>query len=301
MSGSPAFEPRHLCGWVNHPAGVRFQLSRMPYPYFRTAAANLMGADAEKDLLIYKAWKDVLGDYPAYHRQEIGDCTSFGSGHNVDLTQCIEISVGGEAETYKETCTEALYGVGRELANMLGGGDGCYGAALARTVTEVGVVPREDVGAYDGGRARLWGARGVPAEIKEAMGEHRMQAASLVATLEELDAALANAYPVIVCSDQGFTMTRDADGFCAARGSWAHCMLIAGKRVTGRPGYLICQSWGPNVPSGPLALDQPNFSFWAEPRTIARMLAQRDSFAFSKFAGYPGRPLPAHWTYNRAA
>lgn len=163
------------------------------------------------------------------------------------------------------------------------------------------MAPRDAVGPYDGNRARQWGARGVPAEIKRAMGEHKMGAASLVATLDELDAALANAYPVIVCSDQGFTMTRDADGFCSPQGSWSHCMLIAGKRVTGRKGYLICQSWGPDVPSGPLALDQPAFSFWVEPPTIARMLAGKDSFAFSKFAGYPGRPLPSHWTYNRAA
>jgi hypothetical protein len=40
---------------------------------------------------------------------------------------------------------------------MLGGGDGCYGAALAKAVTEVGVVPREAVGAYSGERAKEWG------------------------------------------------------------------------------------------------------------------------------------------------
>lgn len=95
MSDFVPFEPCHLCGWVNHPAGVAYQLSRMPYPYFRTAAANLMGADADRDLLVYKAWKDVLGSYPDYHRQEIGDCTSFGSGHNVDLTECVQIALGG--------------------------------------------------------------------------------------------------------------------------------------------------------------------------------------------------------------
>ncbi|AGA28405.1 hypothetical protein [Singulisphaera acidiphila] len=292
-------QPFNTSGWVDTPA--RHAVASTLGPEFAIRARNLMGANADKDLLLFKAWKDLLGSYPKYVAQKIGDCTSFASGHNVDLTQAIEIVIGGENESYKETSTEALYGAGRELANMLGGGDGCYGSALAKAVTTVGVAPREAVGEYSGQRAKQWGHSGTPADIKKLMNEHKMGSAALVVSLDELDAALANGYPVTVCSNQGFTMSRDTDGFCSPQGSWAHAMLIAGKRITGRKGYLICQSWGSNVPSGPLALDQPDFSFWVEPNVIARMLAVRDSFAFSKFAGYPGRPLPSHWTYDKAA
>jgi hypothetical protein len=56
------------------------------------------------------------------------------------------------------------------------------------------------------------------------MAEHKIGAASLVSTLDELDAGLANGYVAIVCSNQGFTMERDQDGFCRPSGSWAHCM-----------------------------------------------------------------------------
>jgi hypothetical protein len=133
------------------------------------------------------------------------------------------------------------------------------------------------------------------------MAEHKMNAASLVNSLDELDASIANAYPVIVCSNQGFSMTRDAEGFCRAEGEWAHAMLICGKRITGRKGYLIAQSWGPDTPSGPLALDQPDFTFWAEVNVVGKMLQSKDSFSFSGFAGYPGRPLPSHWSYSGMA
>ena len=231
----------------------------------------------------------------------VHNCTSQGSGHVVDLTQCIQIALGHTREEYKETSTEALYGAGREMANMLNrwiDTDGCYGAAMARAVTEIGVVPREIVGAYSGRRAKQWGREGIPANIRTEADKHKIKTTSMVTTLAELDAALANGYVAIVCSNQGFTMQRDADGFCYARGSWAHAMCIVAKRVTGKTGYLICQSWGPNVPSGPTVLDQPNFSFWVDPRTIAYMLSQQDSFVFSQFNGYPGRGLPSSWTYE---
>ena len=38
-----------------------------------------------------------------------------------------------------------------------------------------------------------------------------------VTTWYELVAAITNGYPVTICCNQGFDLTRDADGFCAAR------------------------------------------------------------------------------------
>jgi hypothetical protein len=281
-------------GWIDHPDR---HMVAAQMPRFEDAGYLLMqGAPLDGDILLYKAWKDVLGAYPAYPAQQIGDCESFGNGHGIDVTEVIGIALSGEAWEYKETCTEALYGMGRECGNMLGGGDGCYGSAMAKALTTMGVVPRELVGAYSGQRAKQWGRSGAPQEIKSAAKERLLGAAALCRTLEELDAAMSNGYVCPVSSNQGFTQTRDQDGFCRASGHWAHCMLICAKRTTGRTGYLICQSWGSQSPTGPLALDQPQFSFWVEPATIAHMLAQGDSFILSKFNGYPGRPLPSKWT-----
>jgi hypothetical protein len=77
-------------------------------------------------------------------------------------------------------------------------------------------------------------------------------------------------------------------------------MFVAGRRkLEGtRTQYLVCQSWGPTMPSGPLTDDQPEFSFWVDARTIAGMLAQDDSFAFSRFQGFAGRALPKRWRFS---
>jgi hypothetical protein len=296
----PVFEepPLHLMGYVDDPSRHAVTAT-LDYPSFAAAAPDLMGVDVEADVFLYKAYKEVLGKYPSYDAQTTGDCTSEGSGHTCNLLQCIDIATGHQPQEYKEICTEAIYGIGREIAGMLGRGAGCYGSAVAKALTDFGAVTRELVGPYSGRRADQWGGRGgVPQEIKDACAEHKLGSATLVTTLDEGDAALANGYPWIVCSNQGFTMTRDADGFCQARGSWAHCMHVMAKRTrNGAKQYLIGQSWGDNVPSGPTTDDQPTWSFWAAANVVASMLRGRDSLAFSRFKGFPGKPLPSSWRW----
>ncbi len=287
------FDPTRHGGWIDDPA--RHALARTFAPPLAQAAPQLMGAD--QDVFLYRAWKDVLGDYPHYVAQQIGDCTSFGSGHAIDLLQCVEIHLGHQPIGYLETCTEAIYGMGREIANMLGGGDGCYGVAVAKALVEMGAVPRKLVGDYSGRRAKEWGGRGVPDEIKKAAAQFKLGSAALVTTCDELDAALANLYPAAGGFGQGFTMHRDADGVCQQSGRWGHEQCCAGRRRrNGKRQYLLCQSWGDNVPDGPLTDDQPNFSFWIEEAAMADILGQRDFLAFSKFPGFEKRPIPASWT-----
>ncbi len=91
-------------------------------------------------------------------------------GHAVDLLQCVEITIGKEPITYQETCTEFIYGVGREIAGMLGGGDGCYGTAVAKALVNVGAIPRKLIGPYDGNRAKQWGGSGRPRRVEDDRG-----------------------------------------------------------------------------------------------------------------------------------
>jgi hypothetical protein len=304
LDGPPPPQPRgppisRFFGWLdNRPARLKLT-DTLPHRTMSLALPGEVGDPGEPNVYLYKAWKEVLGSYPDYPAQQIGDCTSFGSGHAVDLLQCIEIALAkGDKSQWRETSTEAIYGMGREIAHMLGGGDGCYGVAVSKALVEMGAVPRELVGPYSGQRAKQWGARGVPAEIKAKAKDHLLGAATLVTTLPELDAALRNGYPAIVCSNQGFAMQRDADGVCQPQGHWAHCMHISGRREkNGRVQYCIGQSWGPKTPGGPLSDDQPSFSFWADGSVVARMIAGEDSLAFSKFSGFVARPIPARWTY----
>jgi hypothetical protein len=265
------FDPTiHLTGWIDSPD--RHALAATFAPPLAQAAPHLMYGAGE-DVFLFRAWKDVLGSYPAYVAQQIGDCTSFGSGHAIDLLQCVEASIGKEPISYLETCTEAIYGMGREIAGMLGGGDGCYGVAVAKALVTMGAVPRKLVGAYSGNRAKEWGGRGVPESVKTAAAQFKLGSAALVTTLDELDAALANGYPAAGGFSQGFTMHRDQDGCCRQSGRWGHEQCCAGRRTrNGRRQYLLCQSWGANVPDGPTTDDQPDFSFWIDQDPMASIL-----------------------------
>lgn len=287
----------HLNGWMG--IDDTQQAFAAHFPVFADAAPHLMGGAAPTDpILLYKAWRDVLGKDPAYVGQEIGDCVSFGHSHGNDLLQCIEIGMGAPM-AFQETDTEFIYGESRKVAGILGRQDGSYGSAAVKAMTTVGMVSRKMLGsdgAYSGQRAKSWGLHGPPSSVESEAAPFKLGAAANVSTWDELIAALRNGYPVTICSNQGFTMGRDEQGFCKARGRWGHCMFIAGVRFD-RPGACIVQSWGPDTPSGPLALAQPTFSFWADQPVIERILGEGDSWALSKSPAFEKRELPPAWKY----
>ena len=290
-------------GWLDWPVQRHAVAQAFRAPTLYEAAPHLVGKSDRKDLYLFRAFTDVIGRYPDYPAQEIGDCTSQGSARSGDLTQCLEIRLGDQEE-FQEICTEAVYGLGREIANMLGSRfDGCFGTAVGQALTQFGAVSREELGPYSGQRAKLWGRRGVPDTVKQSARNHPFRDATLVTTLEELDAALDNGYVGFVGSDQGFSMTRDEEGVCRPRGRWMHLMALGWGRKTirGDVHYLIAQSWGPNVPGGPTPDGIPNFCFWAHETVVARMIAQRDAVVLSGFQGFPARSLPEAWSYHDAA
>lgn len=289
--------PVHLCGWVDNPEARTFIAATLPFPTFSIAAPQLVADDNSKDVFLYKAWKEVLKSYPLYIAQAIGDCTSFGSGHALDLLQCVDIVLGKPID-FRETCTEAIYGLGREVAGMLGGGDGCFGVAVAKAISESGVITREKVGPYSGQRAKQWGGRGgVPSDIKAACSEFKGTVTTLITTLDELDAACVNGYPSAGGFGEGFSMTRDAEGVCRKSGRWGHEVMCGGKRTrNGRRQYLLVQSWGPGVPSGPTTDDQPDFSFWISDTDMQGILSQRDWLTFGLFGGFVKKDLPDRWS-----
>ncbi len=271
--------------------------------------ATARDANDTRPILLYRAWTDLFAGYPPYPAQQIGDCVSFGHAHANDLLQCVEWCLAHPGREPKppdiqETDTEALYGMAREAGGMLGFQDGCYGSAAVKAMTTMGVVSRRqlgDQGAYSGRRAKTWGRTGAPASVKQIAGKQLLGSAAQVTTWDELVAALHNGNPVTICSNQGFSLQRDSQGFCRAQGRWEHCMFIAGVRFD-RPGACIVQSWGMTTPSGPTDLGQPPYSFWADRQVIERILGEGDSWALSKAphfgasaAARAKRRLPPHW------
>ena len=289
-------------GWVDDPAARIATQDEAGIVGLSQAAPRLMLTPANTDVLLYKAWKDVLGEYPPYPAQQIGDCEGFGNSHGHDLLQCIEAAT--EGIEYFETCTEATYAAGREAGNMLRSGDGCYGAAIIKGITEIGLVRRKDVGDYSGVRARQWGRAGLPSDVRQLAGKVKLGGSALVTTVDEVDAALANGCPVPISSSCGFEgnggFRRDTNGFCYVGGSWPHCMVIVGRILSdGTDSYVIAQSWGDKMPGGAQPFDLPDFCFRARRIDVARyILPGKDCYALSSTPGFARKPLPTHWSYG---
>ena len=230
----------------------------------------------------------------------------------------VDIVLRGQAEQWKgEAATESIYGGARVEASGVrrgGWGDGSYGGAAAKWVRKWGVLLRadyskktgndeHDLRRYSSKKAKDWGNYGCGGQrddtgdgpLDKIAREHPVKTTSLVVNFEEAAAAISNGYPVPVCSGQGFSSSRDNDGFCRARGSWSHCMLFWGVRFGRRPGLLCANSWGHSVDGTRWPKKMPDSvaacSWWVDADVATRMLRGQDSFAMSGFEGFKRRQV----------
>ena len=290
---------KHHFGWEYNPREVEAFVAELERPIFGVSCYDIKDSGKGKIVLLHKYVEQAAGQFPV-RRQTIGDCVSHGWACAIDCIKAVEIALFGEAERWTGiTATEPIYGSSRvEIGGGRLSGDGSYGGWAAKAVSRYGTVVRDKFGSidlrrYSGQRARSWGRSGVPDELEPKMREHKANTVSMVRSYEEARDAIANGYPVPVCSMQGFSSKRDRDGFARPSGSWAHCMcFIAVDDKHGRPGLLCNNSWGPNWISGPKRHGQPDGSFWVDADVCDRMLGRNpDSYAVSNFDGYPSQEL----------
>ena len=267
-------------------------------------------------VLLYRAMVEAFaathsGQAWVVGKQGIGDCVGWGHAHGAQCLLAVQWKLSGGGAWY-EVSSEACYGGSRVEARgggLAGYGDGSYGASAVKFLKNYGAVYRidyrtetgndeTDLRVYSSRRAKSWGNFGNGGQPDRATGKldaiaklHPVRSIALCATFEEAAAAIANGYPVTVCSGQGFSSTRDADGFCRPSGSWSHCMVFVGVRFD-RKGLLCLNSWGPSWVRGPKwPSDQPDGSFWVDEATATRMLRGRDSWALGDQLGFPARKL----------
>lgn len=293
IAQGPGQPDRWHFGWRDDHAAVRAALATLPFPHFELAAPHLEGTGEGKSAYLWEAAIKVTGAHLPAQQQPRGTCVSRGWSRLVDYLECVEIALLGEAEEYHSISHAAVYGMAKEIGHDLSYQDGAVGAWAAKAVSEWGVVTNEAAKDKDAGSDDLaveWGAKKVPAALKELAQQHKLGTVTLVATPEQARDMLCNGYPLAVCSDQGFTMTRDAEGRCRPQGTWNHCMMWSGYDDATRR-FCVEQSWGPNTPDGPTAHGQPDNSFWIDWDVASRMLRQQDSFAGSKFGGFAARTL----------
>jgi hypothetical protein len=292
-------EIRQKCGWVHLPLEIDAVLATLPVPRFDVAAAHLLAEPPPEAVFLWDACKKVTGGHLAAHDQDgVGCCVGEGFSSAVEYLQCVEIALGNEPEEYRPISSESVYGLSRvEIGGGRISGDGSTGAWAAKAVQDYGVLPRALIGDVDlrhfsPQRARQWGDRGLPSDLEREARLHPVRTVSLVRSFAEARAAIAHGYPVAVCSDQGFGLKRDGDGFCPPLGRWGHCMCFIGAVGGSRPGLCCLQSWGPTTPGGPIGIgDHPACAFWVDAAIADRMLGEGDSWALSAFQGFPARRL----------
>jgi hypothetical protein len=307
-SGPPSHFAR---GWVRDADAIADNLDDAKTLQFAGTPAGKAALAGDEDVLLWRAVRKATGKpapwYPNVDQGSVGDCVGAGNKHCVDVLEAVQIANGTRSD-WKPVSLEVIYAGSRvEIGGGRIRGDGSVGAWAAKWLSTYGAVPMEKIGDYDlssysEARARAWGRSGVPKDLETAAKLHPVKGAALVKSWQDVDKAIRQGYPVAVCSDQGFTMQRDRDGFCRASGSWAHCMAIIGVRGGARPGAFILNSWGDKAHAGPVyPSDAPVAGFWADSDTIDRMVRQGDSFALSDMTGFPSRTLPDWFVQARPA
>lgn len=288
---------QYVPGWIPDPAEVDRIAGMQPYPTWSdTPASRITGIPSE--VFLWKFYESETGKpWPSRNQGQVGSCVSFGTAAAIEASMAAEI-FNGDIEEQRDLCQEVIYGGSRvEIGGGRLGGDGSIGAWAAEFVKRYGVIDRGIYGKYDltqysEQRCRQWGDRGVPDDLEPAVRQHPVKTVTLITSWEDAKGALAQGFGIAVCSGQGFSMQRDADGFARPSGSWAHCMALLGYQQGRLEGGFICNSWGPSAHSGPLgAGDPPPCGFWAEAQIIEKMLREQDSWAFSVIEGFPLRRI----------
>jgi hypothetical protein len=290
-----------LMGYTPNPQGTEAFLRTLVHPTLATAGPNL-ALDETRDVFLGHA---LLAVDPTWKRgaQSIGSCVGHAWAGAATLLSALDIAIRNEPESYGGRVLEAsVYGFARvEVQGKKNlGGDGSYGAAAAKAVTRYGTLHYgQDYGGkvFTESTGRLesdWGRNGVPDELEPYAAQHKVSSAVLVTDFESAAAAIQNAYPVPVCSGQGFSMTM-REGALAPMGRWSHAMLFCGLRWKPEPALYCLNSWGECYGGSVDKTLPPAFQRsggWVDAATCTKMLSGEDSFACSGYSGFAPRKMP---------
>lgn len=292
----------------------RFKES-LPFRGFCDTPTGAKYRDDFRNVKETRPWEPLLKLLPHWRRgaQEIGDCVSWGWALAILLILCRLAVRGRISWKAVEVATEALYGGGRVEARggRLGGyGDGSYGGAQAKFVTEWGVLFRQDYSKqtgvaehnlteYSGRKAKAWGNYGCGGQEDAGRGdglldqiarEFKVEVAPIRSHSEAI-AAQQQGFPLAVCSGVGFgSETRNADGRVFARGRWSHCMAKDGLRIWQKgEDVRQWQSWGDSAEGpDPTCEDDAILacSYWTVQQDCERQYAAGDTFAVTAVVGF---------------
>lgn len=285
-------------GAICDPEDVAALLGELKTPLFGATAYKLHGAGEGKLSLPFKSLLKFDSGFGPSERQTTGDCVSHATRNAVDITRAVEIDIAGQPESFEARgATEGIY----QSRGHNGQGMSC--SVAARYVHQNGgILIRKNYGAINLSvyNSSVGADHRIPQSIYKTEAQKRqVKTISMITTIQEARDALANGYAISVCSDVGFSSTRDNDGISRRSGSWSHAMAwIACDDTRARHKetlFLIQNSWG-KWNSGPRVHGQPEGSFWIREADARNMLAQQGSWVFSDVDGFPARDLPDYGT-----
>ena len=262
---------------------------------------SIMGyEDSAKGQLVL-AFTSVTQAYPDCFPgggQLEGDCVSWGQRNSNLITLGNEAAAGlpdpvsGKVEELPEASPEAIKNgvLSTEAIYFFRStrpGHGWFCSESARvSQTEAGCVLRQeydgiDLTKYSKSTVNFFNRRSVDSKLRNAWDDHIVREATSAKSFESLRDLLARGFGVNSCGSEGFSSTRDANGVCRRKGSWAHAMAYTG--VDDRPwahskygcGLVLLQnSWGEYMTGSKKIhgtdIEIPRGSFWAKWADVKR-------------------------------
>jgi hypothetical protein len=301
-------EPRAF-GYLPDPAGAAAFVATLAHPTLVQAGPEL-ATDEQTDVFLYEALLKLMPSWQRGSQGSVGSCVGWASSLCVDILAACDIVYRKEPEVWGGRTIEAsLYGLSRVESRGLrvnAGGDGSTGFHAAKAIRDYGSLHYgQDYGgtkfdSHSSQRERDWGRNGLPDVLEPFARERRASETTLCTSFMDVAKAVSNGYAVCVCSTQGFSMSRDDEGFCRPGGTWPHAMCICSIRWGKRPGALIVNSWGASNTVGkhyPANIPEPVrvCSFWADADVIDRMARGEDTYTYAGYSGFKATKIE-NWT-----
>lgn len=253
----------HLCGYRYDERAIETFLSTSPM----VCEAGPLPSGAGRDFFLFDIEAQLTGSVRDPHAQALGDCVSHGFTGAAEDLQFVQMVMSPGFE-FKWLSSEFIYGAARVQIGkgQCGYGDGAVVSWAFQAGQQLGLVARGPYGSYDltqysAALAKKWGTPGVgapPELVAEAKSHLVLKAALLQGShlYEQACDVIYNGGAVVTGSNQLFSSTRDAQGFCRPSGRGGHCTYYRGFTRSGkRPGIAYQQSWGSQIPTnGPQAV-----------------------------------------------
>lgn len=293
-------------------------LDGLSHPVGEDVCQEFGYADTAKGELIIP-FTHILAQYPGClpgGGQVEGDCVSWGQ-RNANLLTMVTEAVSGmpdevsgkveecpevspEAQRAGVLSTEAIYWF---RSTKPGHGWFCHEAARVSR-TKAGLVLRKeydgiDLTRYTKDTVNEFNRKSVPAALADQIDDNPVREATEIKTFDALRDLLARGYGVQTCGSEGFESTRDENGVCKRKGSWAHSMAYLGvddrpwaHQKYGGPLVLVQNSWneymrGSRRING-TEIDIPPGSFWARWADVSR----RSMIVMAGASGWNRKKLP---------